>query len=70
MAYDQYWAAGGDTGSSVVESAWKHLIAAREKEPGYAGASLEPTLLRLCAPNSTVTDVPRRPRCLAPAFPA
>ena len=31
MAYDQYRAAGWDIGSGMVESACKHLIAAREK---------------------------------------
>jgi hypothetical protein len=34
MAYDQYRAAGWDIGSGMVESACKHLIAAREKGPG------------------------------------
>ena len=34
MAYDQYRAAGWDIGSGMVESACKHLIAAREKGAG------------------------------------
>jgi hypothetical protein len=34
MAYDRYRAAGWDIGSGMVESACKHLIAAREKGPG------------------------------------
>lgn len=34
MAYDQYRADGWDIGSGMVESAGKHLIAAREKGAG------------------------------------
>ena len=34
MAYDRYRAAGWDIGSGMVESACKHVIAAREKGPG------------------------------------
>jgi hypothetical protein len=34
MAYNRYRAAGWDIGSGMVESACKHLIAAREKGPG------------------------------------
>ena len=34
MAYDRYRADGWDIGSGMVESACKHLIAAREKGPG------------------------------------
>ena len=34
MAYDRYRAAGWDIGSGMVESACKHLIAAREKGAG------------------------------------
>ena len=34
MAYDQYRAAGWDIGSGMVESACKHVVAAREKGPG------------------------------------
>jgi hypothetical protein len=34
MAYDQYRAAGWDIGSGMVQSACKHLIAAREKGAG------------------------------------
>ena len=36
MAYDRYRAAGWDIGSGMVESACKHLIAAREKGAGHA----------------------------------
>ena len=34
MAYDRYRADGWDIGSGMVESACKHLIAAREKGAG------------------------------------
>jgi hypothetical protein len=34
MAYDRYRAAGWDIGSGMVEAACKHLIGAREKDPG------------------------------------
>jgi hypothetical protein len=60
MAYDRYRAAGWDIGSGMVESACKHLIAAREKGAGMrwseAGAHTVAAVRVLLANDHWLTD--------------
>lgn len=60
MAYDRYRAAGWDIGSGMVESACKHLIAAREKGAGMrwseAGAHTVAAVRVLLANEHGLTD--------------